>query len=235
MSAAGQKTALGSAEAVDLLCDEALVEGDARLLDLVLARPAAALLHDAPVRRGECRVAEECARLGRRKVEVARAWPRRDELRVERDRRSDALVQRVAVLGVADRELEDIGEPPGPEVAQEEEPAAERARDAGREHARSRDQLVAELVEPLDRRGRWCHALAAERERLSALHRPRTRPASPRRARSGAAPRPGARTRSRRRRRRRCRLVRAPTSRPATRASGSTRPSRRCRGARVAW
>ena len=61
----GEEAAFGGGEAVDLLRDEALVVRQPRLLDLLLARPAAAPLDDAPVRRGERRVAEEHARLGR--------------------------------------------------------------------------------------------------------------------------------------------------------------------------
>ena len=84
-------------------------------------------------------------------------------------------MQRVAVLRVPDRELEDVRQAPGAEVAEEEEPAAERARDAGCEDARPRDQLVPEVVEALDRRGRRCDTLAAERERLAAIDGPEER------------------------------------------------------------
>jgi hypothetical protein len=92
---------------------------------------------------------------------------------VEPDGRADALVERIPVLGVADRELEDVGKPPGAELAQQQQPAAECTWDARGEHARARDQVVAELVEALDRgRGRR-DALAAERQRLPALHGPR--------------------------------------------------------------
>ena len=51
-------------------------------------------------------------------------------------------MERIAVLGVADRELEDILQAPGSELAEEEEPAAEGPGDARREHAGSRDQVV---------------------------------------------------------------------------------------------
>ena len=83
------------------------------------------------------------------------------------------------MLRVADRELEDVLEPPGPEVAEQEQPAAERPRHAGGEHAGPGNQLVAELVEALDRRRGGCDALAAERERLAALGRPETAGTSP--------------------------------------------------------
>jgi len=79
------------------------------------------------------------------------------------------------VLRVADRDLEDVGESPGAEVAQEQQPAAERSGNARREDAGARDELVPELAEPLDgRRGRR-HALTAEREWLFALRRPEHR------------------------------------------------------------
>ena len=58
---------------------------------------------------------------------------------------------REAVLGVADREGEHVLESPGSELPQQEEPAAERAGDAGGEQAGARDQLVAGFVEALDR------------------------------------------------------------------------------------
>ena len=79
------------------------------------------------------------------------------------------------MLRVSDRELEHVAEPPRPEVAEQEQPAAERPRHAGSQHARPGDELVAELVEPLDRRRGGCDALAAERERLAALGRPEHR------------------------------------------------------------
>ena len=45
------------------------------------------------------------------------------------------------MLGVADRELEHVLEPPRAEVAQEQQPAAERPGDARGENARARDEL----------------------------------------------------------------------------------------------
>ena len=76
------------------------------------------------------------------------------------------------MLRVADRELEDVGETPRAEVPQEEQPTSERAGDAGGEDPRARDQLVAELVKALDRRGRRRDSLPAQRERLAALGGP---------------------------------------------------------------
>jgi hypothetical protein len=88
---------------------------------------------------------------------------------VELDRRPDPLVQREAVLGVADGELEDVADAPGPELAQEQQPGSECPRHAGGEHAGSRHELVPELPEALDRRRGGSDALPAEHERLAAL------------------------------------------------------------------
>ena len=79
------------------------------------------------------------------------------------------------MLRVADRELEHVPDPPGSEVAEQEEPSAERARHAGREHAGARNELVAELMEPLDRGSGGSDALPAQSERLAASGRPEDR------------------------------------------------------------
>ena len=129
----GEEAVLLRAEAVDLLGDEPLVEQAAGGLDLVLARSTAALLDDAPVRRGERRVAEERPRTGRRKVELGRAGPRFEQLPVQLDRRRDSIHDRIARVGIPDGELEDVLEPPRAELAKEEEPAAEGAGHAGGE------------------------------------------------------------------------------------------------------
>ena len=182
----------------------------------------------------ERRVPEERAWLRRREVEVARAGPARDELLVELDRRADPLVERIAVLRVADCELEHVPEPPGAEVAEEEQPSAERARHAGREHAGARDRARGR-ARGTARSSPQTGRRLARRARAARRARPtRTRPAPRRRARSGAARRPAARSPSRRPHRTRCRRARARPSRSATRASASTRPSRRCRAARGA-
>ena len=75
------------------------------------------------------------------------------------------------MLRVADRELEHVREPPGPELLQQQQPAAEGTGDAGREHTGPGDELVAELVVALDRRRAGRDALAAERNRLAAVDR----------------------------------------------------------------
>ena len=67
-----------------------------------------------------------------------------------------------AVLRVADREREHVLEPPRPELLEQQQPAAEGAGDAGGEHARAGDELVAEVAEALDRGRRgatpWPHS-----------------------------------------------------------------------------
>ncbi len=78
-------------------------------------------------------------------------------------------MQRIPVLRVADCELEHLGETPGAELAQKQEPGAERARNTRGEHASPGDQLVPELVEALAGRSRRGHPLAAKCERLAAL------------------------------------------------------------------
>ena len=72
---AGQEPAALAREAVDLLCDEALVEHAARALDLFLARAAARLVEEPRPRGRELRVAERRARPRRREVELRRARP----------------------------------------------------------------------------------------------------------------------------------------------------------------
>ncbi len=158
---AREQPSLGRAEAIDLLRDEALVEREARALDLLLARAAAALVDDAAVGRGECRVPEQCADLGRGQVQVPRAGPGGEQLLGPVDRQSDPANEREAVLRVPDCELENILEPPGSELAKKEKPRAERAGDAGGEHAGPGNELVPELLKSLDRRRSRCDALAA--------------------------------------------------------------------------
>ena len=172
---AREEPALVRREAVDLLGDEPLVVRTARLLDLVLARATAALVDDAAIRRRERGVPEELSGRRRREVEVARSGPALEQARVREDRRSDPLVQRVPLLRVPDRELEHVAEAPGAELAQEQEPAAEGAGYARGEDARAWNELVAELVEALDRRRGGRDALPAERERLLPSGRPEHR------------------------------------------------------------
>ena len=171
----GQEAALGVDEAVDLLRDEALVPGTPRLLDLLLAGAAARLVEDPLVRRRERGVAKQHPDLRRRQVEVARARPGAQKLLCALDRGADPGYEREALLRVADRKREHVLEPPGTELLQQQQPAAERAGNAGREDAGARDELVSELAEALDRGGGRSDPLAAERDRLAAGDRPEQR------------------------------------------------------------
>src|SRR5439155_13847994 len=134
----------------DLLRDEALVERTPGTLDLGFARAAWRLVEDASVRRRQHGVPELRAHRRRRQVEIPRGGPRRDQVRLPLDRQVQARRDREPVLGVSDREREDVLEPPGAEVAQEQQPATESARHTGGEHARARNELVAERAEALD-------------------------------------------------------------------------------------
>ena len=91
------------------------------------------------------------------------------------DRRADPCDEREAVFRVTDREREHILEPPRPELLEEQQPAAERAGNAGGKHAGPRDEVVAERAEALDRRGLRRDALAAEGDRLATFDRPENR------------------------------------------------------------
>ena len=76
------------------------------------------------------------------------------------------------MLRVADREREHVLEPPRSELLQQQEPAAERAGDAGRERPRAGHQLVAHPADALDRRRGGSYALGTEHDGLAARHRP---------------------------------------------------------------
>ena len=137
MSAPVSSPPSARAEAIDLLGDEALVERDAARVSISSSRE--------PPRLSSTMRRYVAASAGLRKSAPASGAGRyrsrdpgqlAEELLVELDRRADPLVERIAVLGVADRELEHVLEPPGTELAQEEQPTAERARDAGGEDDR---------------------------------------------------------------------------------------------------
>ncbi len=134
--------------------------------------PLPSLVEDPTVRSGERRVAEE--RPGTRcgEVELGRGRPRAQQPGRPLDRQRDARHHRVAVLGVPDRVLEDVLRPERPELTQQEHPAVEGARHARRQEAGARDELVAELLETLDRGGRRRRPLGAEDERLVAVGAP---------------------------------------------------------------
>ncbi len=70
--AAGDETAVRRAEAVDLVGDEATIEGVSSPVDPVLAAPGAGLVEDSPIGRGERRVAKERSRPRCREVQLRR-------------------------------------------------------------------------------------------------------------------------------------------------------------------
>src|SRR2546430_8227705 len=92
-----------------------------------------------------------------------------EELLDVADRGRDLRDHRVAVLGVPDREAQDVLERERPVVAQHRQPASERAGHHGRERPGAGDELQAELVAiAFDRRGTRSGALCAENDRLAA-------------------------------------------------------------------
>ena len=78
-------------------------------------------------------------------------------------------MERVPVLCVPDRELEHVLEPPRAEVAEQQEPAAERTRHARGEDAGARNEVVPQRAEPLDGRGGRGDALPAQGKRLPSI------------------------------------------------------------------
>jgi hypothetical protein len=164
---ARQEPVLLAREPIDLLRHEAFVVDAARALD----RPAR-LVEQPPPRRCQPRVAEERPRPRCRQVQLRRRRPGAEQRLDAVDRRGDRGHHRVPALGVGDRVLEDVGERPGAELLEQEQPAAERPRDARGEDAGTGDEHVAERPEALDRRRRRGDALRAEHQRLAAPGRP---------------------------------------------------------------
>ncbi len=159
-------------EPVDRLRDEPAIPGRARPLDLVLAAAAAGLLDEPAVRRGDAGTAEERPRPGRRQEDLGRRAPLvAEQLGDPLDRPADRRDDGEAAVGKPDRELGDVREPPGAEVAEHEHPAVERARDDGGEEARPRDQVEAEVAKPVDRRALRRRSLRAEHPDVVALGR----------------------------------------------------------------
>ena len=172
MPHAGRVHRLGAREAVDRVGDEALVPESARAFELPLARAAPRFVDDACVRRCSVRVPEE--RSGARDAvpeeDVGRGRPfLAEDLLDPGDRPADRRHDREALLRVADRELEHVGEPPGAEFAQHQQPSVESTRDDGGQEARARDEVEVELAEALDRRCRRRCPLAADDQHLVAV------------------------------------------------------------------
>ena len=167
---ARQQASLLAGEAIDLFRDEPLVVDLPRAFDLPLARPAARLVEQPHPRGRQLLVAERRARPRRREVERSRARPLAQQGLDALDHHRDPADDRIAVLRVADRELEHVLQPPRPELLEQEQPAADRAGHAGREQPSPRHELVPEPAVPLDRRRGRRDALGAEHERLAAVH-----------------------------------------------------------------
>ena len=152
MAAAGDvEHFFAPAETVDRLGDKAAVPRVAGALDLAVAPAVAGLGEDAPVGRGERRVAEQPARLRRhavRQIDRRRARPfAAEQLGDGRDRHADLADRRIAVLGIADRRAEDFGERHRPVIAQQPHPGAERRGNRGGEQPGAGDQVEPELAE----------------------------------------------------------------------------------------
>ena len=143
MAAAGHVQHVGGAEEpVHRLGDEAAIPGAARGIDAGLARVADGLAADAFVGVGERRAGEQRFRA---RAPCRRAGtPRRTTSTPPRtaphalDRRADARHDVDAVLRVADREGQHVGEFPGAPVAQQQAPGVERAGHHRGQHAGAR-------------------------------------------------------------------------------------------------
>src|SRR5207302_9301198 len=82
---------------------------------------------------------------------------------------ADRANERKAVLREPNRELENVGQPPRSELAEQQQPGVERSGNNGGKQSRSRYLVEAELAEALDRRcGRRC-SLSAENLHLVAV------------------------------------------------------------------
>ena len=165
-------------EADDLLRDEAAVPAVVRRLELCVPVRGRrlSLREDAVVRLGENAVPVQRPRLGSRQVDVhARRPVLGEELLDPADRVADRREGRIAVLGVADREMEDVAERHRPVLAQQRDPAAEGAGHDRGQRAGAGNQREPELVAiALDRRSRVARA-PARRGRAAGRARPARR------------------------------------------------------------
>ena len=99
-------------EAIDCLRDEAAIPGLARLFDLPLAATLRlGFAYDTPIGFSQRRIAKERSRLGRRQVDLCRAWPMLAEQALDRDDGlRDARDHRISVRCVVDRGLEHLAQ-----------------------------------------------------------------------------------------------------------------------------
>ncbi len=165
---------LGGGELADLLGDEAVVPGATGGLELPVAIAARRLRlgENAGVGGGERSVGEPAARRGHaaaRQVHLRRRLPvLAEQVGDAGDRPADRGDQRIAVLRVTDRVAQHVAEPERAVLAQQQQPAAERARHGRGEQPAARHQVEAEARVRLGGRGGGRGALAADHERLAA-------------------------------------------------------------------
>src|SRR5690606_31524679 len=132
---------VAAGEALDLLGDEAAVEGIPRPLDLLLAAAAAAfgLADDTPPCARQRLIAEKLACLrhpSARCIESGGGGPLAlEELLQAGDCVCHARQKRMAFFGIVDRWGEHIGEGQGAEIAEQLHPGVESARNDGSEQA----------------------------------------------------------------------------------------------------
>ena len=164
----------GSGELADLLRDEAVVPGAPRGLKLGVAVVAGCLrlVEDPLVGGGEGAVREQGARRRHpavRQVHLGGGVPvLAEQVRHAGDRPADRRHERVTGLGVADRVAEDVAQPEGAVLAQQEQPAAERAGHGSGEQAAAGYQVKSEVRVRVGGRGGRGGALPADHERLAA-------------------------------------------------------------------
>ena len=232
---AREQAAFGLAEARDLLGDEALVVRLPRALDLVPlgSRPCSRrrCVDTSPRARGcgRARLPPESEGRAPPSRATTRAAPGSPRSSPGCDRRAGSRAPRTRSRTRGRRRSATSRSRAGAGASRrrhrERTPRARRCQGRARARAPGSGRSSQPRVRHPGRRGRA--APPVPRTRRSRAPR--------RRARSGAARRPGGRTPSHRPRRTHCRRAPAPTSRPPRRASASRRPSRTCRGARVSW
>ena len=164
----------GAAVLLDRLSDKTRVEGSRRGLDLFLPAPRRrlGLAHETPVGRGKIAIAKQVPWAGHATVEIrgGRARPvLAKEWLDHREGVDDPRQQRVARLGIADRELQHVREPPRAVVAQEGHPSAEGAGHAGGDQAGPWDLREPHFADVRD--GRMCRRRPLAGDHFRALAR----------------------------------------------------------------
>ena len=196
-AARGVEDFLRAAEAVDRLGDKARDtrrRGRARCGRSRSPAAGIGLGQHAAVGRGQRRVAEQLAggrRIAARQIDGGGGRPfAAEQLGDRHDRVADAADQRVAVLGITERRLDQLGERHRAVIARQPRPGVERARHGRGQQPGAGDQIEAEAPVMRDRRALRRHALAADHLGSAGSSRCRRGSAPRRAARSGAARRP---------------------------------------------